>query len=169
MRSSQKGMVMNMIKINDSASAKQHIAGVIRDLREKHGYTQKDIGNLTQKAHTTIASWESGKSQPDIDTLMQLCIMYNVDDILAEFGYRKPLSGLTDKEQEIIKLYRALGDDYHDFVINVLGSLVTLKEETENKLDKKHTFLAVARGNGEPTEIDEADLSKLAPRDWDVK
>lgn len=37
----------------------------------------------------TIYSWESGRSQPTPDVLLDMCDYYNVSDILAAFGYKQ--------------------------------------------------------------------------------
>ena len=154
-------MRCSMNKNNDGLQAKQNIANVIRNLREKNGYTQKDIGNITGKAHTTVASWESGKSQPDIDTLMQLCLMYDVDDVLAEFEYRERINGITDNEQELIKAYRNLSEASKDLMLKLAANLINV----ESSLTQQ-SFLAVARGNGNATAIDGDGISALKPRNW---
>lgn len=153
-----------MNKTNDGLTAKQHIANVIRNLREKNGYTQKDIGNITGKAHTTVASWESAKSQPDIDTLLQLCLMYDVDDVLAEFSYRERVNGITDNEQELIKIYRNLSHKSRELLVKIASDLVSLEESFEEQ-----PYLAVARGNGNPVEVDQHDFARLKGRDWNEK
>ena len=48
------------------------------ELRNKKGLTQSDIGELTGKGKTTVASWEQGKSLPDLVTLYHLALFYKV-------------------------------------------------------------------------------------------
>jgi DNA-binding XRE family transcriptional regulator len=43
--------------------------------KEKH-LTQTDVGNFIGKKKTTVATWEQGKSLPDIDTLYKLAKFY---------------------------------------------------------------------------------------------
>lgn len=51
---------------------------------------------------------ESGQSQPDADTLLLLCEIYNIDDILGTFGYSEntPLQ-ITSFERKLILNLRA--------------------------------------------------------------
>ncbi|MDD6207885.1 MAG: helix-turn-helix transcriptional regulator [Clostridiales bacterium] len=60
-------------------------------------------------AEKTIYGWESGQTQPDADTLLYLCTLYNIPDVLYSFGYQSekgtPLS-LTYEEENIIRSYR---------------------------------------------------------------
>ena len=51
----------------------------LKDLRTQAGYTQQDITTLLgYRNKSTIASWESGKSEPDAVTFMILCRLYHV-------------------------------------------------------------------------------------------
>lgn len=47
------------------------------DLRIKTGFTQADIGSITDKKYQTVASWENGKSLPDLPTLYKLSKLYS--------------------------------------------------------------------------------------------
>lgn len=65
---------------------KAEIAETLKNLRIQAGYTQLQVAEKVHKgAAQTVASWENGKSQPDVDTFLQLCELYNVEDILATF------------------------------------------------------------------------------------
>lgn len=127
----------------DAYSAKVHIANKLRALREKNGYTQKDIGRIAGKAHTTVASWESAKSQPDIDTLLSLCMLYGVDDVLLEFDYKETPAEVTREEKELLAAYRKLSHPARSIVRDLAGGLIDLEEGMAGS-----TLLAVARGDG---------------------
>ena len=61
-------------------------------------------------AEKTIYGWESGQAQPDADTLLRLCKIYHIDDILSTFGYEPRQAQLPQPtlfELELIKQYRA--------------------------------------------------------------
>lgn len=61
-------------------------------------------------APKTVYGWESGHTQPDADTLMRLCDLYHIDDVLEAFGYRHedtpPHLSLNRYEKEIIRQFR---------------------------------------------------------------
>lgn len=46
--------------------------GAIRALREKKGYTQKQLGDLLSVSDKTISKWETGKGLPDISLIEPL-------------------------------------------------------------------------------------------------
>lgn len=57
----------------------------------------------------TIYGWESGHTQPDADTLLLLCEIYNIENILDTFGYSNSdteLLHLTEHEKKLIIEYR---------------------------------------------------------------
>lgn len=88
------------------------IAEVLKYYRKRNNYSVSDVSALLKKksltvAEKTIYGWESGQTQPDADTLLILCEIYSIDNILGTFGYTedKPLN-LTRFEQQLIKQYR---------------------------------------------------------------
>lgn len=64
-------------------------------------------------APKTIYGWESGQTQPNADTLMYLCKLYHIDDILHTFGYADQADvslHLSPKERKLIRAYREQTD-----------------------------------------------------------
>ena len=66
-----------------------------------------------QLSKNTMYNYESGYRQPDADTLMALCEIYEIADILDTFGYKSKdslalSSILTPDEQQIVDDYRSL-------------------------------------------------------------
>lgn len=45
-------------------------------LRIENDLTQTDVGKIVGKSKTTVATWEQGKSSPDIQTLYKLAQFY---------------------------------------------------------------------------------------------
>lgn len=55
---------------------RENIKNNLLALRKERGLTQVDISILTGKASPTVASWEQGKSLPDLATLYKLAKYY---------------------------------------------------------------------------------------------
>ena len=68
---------------------KKNIQKNIAEYRKQADLTQKDLAERLGVKTTSLASWEQGKSMPDIDTLFQLCSLLNVD-ILTISGFEPP-------------------------------------------------------------------------------
>lgn len=66
--------------------------------------------NNFQAAPKTIYGWESGNTQPDADTLMVLCEIYHIDNVLEAFGYKQSSNDttliLTEQEKQLVLKYR---------------------------------------------------------------
>jgi transcriptional regulator with XRE-family HTH domain len=81
--------------------SKEDIAKVLKESRQKTGLSAKEVVeklslhdiNVSPK---TLYGWESGHSQPDADTLLLLCNIYGIDDIMRAFGYDKTEISLTE-------------------------------------------------------------------------
>ena len=62
---------------------------VLREVRRESGMTQKDVYTVLQVSPNCYASWEQGRTQPDIENIKRLCAIF---DVSADY-----LLGLEDK------------------------------------------------------------------------
>jgi transcriptional regulator with XRE-family HTH domain len=86
--------------------SRESIAKALKRLREQSGLTADQVGAMVGK------SGENNRGQPDAEILMQLCDIYNVGDILAEFrdeSSEAPFA-LSEKEKAVVLAYRARPD-----------------------------------------------------------
>lgn len=60
----------------DTETLRNNIRENLIDMRNAHNLTQEDVGKLVDKKFTTVASWEQGKSLPDLQTLYRLSLYY---------------------------------------------------------------------------------------------
>ena len=57
-------------------------------LRKNENWTQKVLANKINVQEYTIGDYERGRSEPDIETLKKLCIVFKLSmDELLEFNY----------------------------------------------------------------------------------
>lgn len=50
----------------------------LKELRKERGWTQRQMSEKINKSITGYASWEQGLSEPGIEDLRKLCIVYNI-------------------------------------------------------------------------------------------
>ncbi len=60
-----------MIKISSKLFAER-----LKEIRKKRGYTLRRAAELLEISHSTLACYESGRNQPDIETLGKLADFY---------------------------------------------------------------------------------------------
>ena len=92
--------------------SRESIAKALKRLREQSGLTADQVGAMVGKSGKTVNAWENNRGQPDAEILMQLCDIYNVGDILAEFrdeASEAPFA-LSEKEKAVVLAYRARPD-----------------------------------------------------------
>lgn len=106
------------------------IGSILRSLREKSGLSAKEVSEVLNKTynikmeHGTLYNYEKGRSSPDIDRFLSLCIIYGCKDILYEFGYtNKKISAmhLNNEEFEILDKFQALPASGKDMIRGALG------------------------------------------------
>lgn len=92
-----------------------NIASALKYYRKLNKLSVNEVSDILkqnnfQAAPKTIYGWESGNTQPDADTLMVLCEIYHIDNILEAFGYKQNANEsnliLTDHEKQLILNYR---------------------------------------------------------------
>lgn len=106
---------------------KELIGETLKSSRKRSNLSVNEVAEAFKEinhpvAAKTIYGWESGKTQPDADTLLFLCGLYNIDNVLESFGYHVDESDpviLTDTEKEIMKAYR-LHPEMHEAIRKLL-------------------------------------------------
>jgi transcriptional regulator with XRE-family HTH domain len=79
---------------------------LLKELREKHKLTQKQLSEKLGVMESAVSSYERNISQPTIDTLKTLSVLYRVKtDYLLGMKEHKSLitDGLTEKQLEILQ------------------------------------------------------------------
>ncbi len=110
------------------------ISKILRKLRENSGLTQQQVAETLNIDRSTYAYYETGKTTPDINTIIKLAKIYNVsyteifededksfyskvsdisiedDNILLKYGRKnnQQIYDLSKEEQKIIIAYRLL-------------------------------------------------------------
>lgn len=64
----------------------------LKKAREDAGYTQREIADILQVSKSTIASWEIGRTEPDIENLGKLADFYlvSLDWLVGTKGKNNP-------------------------------------------------------------------------------
>lgn len=91
-----------------------NISKVLKFYRKQNKLSVTNVSDLLKSnnlsvAPKTIYGWESGQTQPDADTLLLLCKIYGIENILNTFGYESEKSNpiiLTEFEENLIMRYR---------------------------------------------------------------
>ncbi len=84
----------------------------IRKLRTEHNLTQEDIAKKLFVTRQTVSSWESGRTQPDIETLVKLSELFSVSTEELIYGKSKMMSSAekeTASKQKLIIIFSVLG------------------------------------------------------------
>ena len=84
--------------------SRDFIAATLKRLREKSGLTADEVGIKIGKSGKTVNAWENGRGQPDADILIELCDIYEVDNILDEFREKEKASVPEKPEAEAIEM-----------------------------------------------------------------
>ena len=61
----------------------------LKDLREEAGMTQKELAEKIGNVQRNISNWESGNTQPDLETVVKLAEVFGVttDELLGRTSY----------------------------------------------------------------------------------
>ena len=108
--------------------AKKTFGERVTELRENHGWLQRDLAFRMGVKANTISNWEKGISRPNLDQLCQLCQILSVTS--------DSLLGLTDTpmertlslpEQTIISTYRGFSKEMQDAIRKLISQIHSLQ------------------------------------------
>ncbi len=85
----------------------------LKEGRLNKGLKQSDVTKLTGIKNTTLSNYENGNTEPDMDTFLKLCQVYelNYTELLSEaYGYHLPGFSIDIKKSDVdlIKKFNAL-------------------------------------------------------------
>ena len=95
---------------------REEIAKILKQLRIDAGLTQSEAAEQVGRKQQTLASWETGQSQPDANTLFVLCKIYKTS-VDRAFGFKE--DNLTSQEFSLIRKYRRL-DIHGKELVNIV-------------------------------------------------
>ena len=95
----------------------------LKYLRMQDKLTQTELGNALEIAKSTISMYESGKREPDFETIEKFADYFNVDmatffpsgEIEKTVGPK--VDGLSPKENELLALYRGVNPDGQRYIL----------------------------------------------------
>lgn len=124
------------------------ISKILRKLRENSGLTQQQVAETLNIDRSTYAYYETGKTTPDLNTIIKLAKIYNVsyteifededksfyskvsdistedDNILLKYGRKnnQQIYDLSKEEQKIIIAYRLLPKEKQNKILEEIYS-----------------------------------------------
>lgn len=106
--------------------SREFIAQKLRELRQKSGFTADEVGEKIGKSGKTVNAWEHNHGQPDAEILIELCDIYDVDDILKEFREAPHAHKLADLNQaQLLSNYNQLNETGKARLLEYSDDLVT--------------------------------------------
>lgn len=81
----------------------------LKELRKRQNLTQEQIAQILNTQQRTYSGYETGRSEPNIETLCKLADYYGVSlDYLCGHDYSNDLKYLNTQEKEFLKAYLQL-------------------------------------------------------------
>lgn len=111
----------------------------IKQLRMEAGILQADLAQQLKVRQNTVSTWETGRSEPDLDALRELSRIFGVsiDYILGNTDIKNPLTsedmnGLTEKQIKILEMMSELPEQDQDDLIQQAEYRIWLKHQKES-------------------------------------
>lgn len=118
----------------------EYLVSQLKKGRLDKGLKQSDVSKKTGIKNTTLSNYENGVTEPDMDTFLALCELYELDFVsLMEEAYGIKVPGknfhIKPSEMELLKRYNGLdkhGKEMVDF---------TLEKEYERSIATKKNII----------------------------
>lgn len=110
------------------------IGHIIQQLREEAKMLQSDLAKALGLGRTTISSYETNKSYPDLDTLIAISHFFHVstDYLLGLTDFRQPLDEITEEDTKILYYYQRLNTENQDLIVGEMVKLYREQEKTNS-------------------------------------
>lgn len=123
----------------DGSESKILLSENLQRFRRAKGLTQVQVAEYLNINRTTYTKYETGVTEPNIDTMKKLAALFEVDvsDLISEGNAVVLREGeelphrMTDRERALIAMYRKLDDPYKNRLLVIAKRLVN--ESNDNK------------------------------------
>lgn len=110
----------------------------LKELRKKKGYYQKDLAKILNVSPSTIAMYETGKTQPSPEILSSMSVLFNVSiDYLLDNEGNKTVVKNNEMLQEIAD---KVNDPLNRALYKKVGELKS-EEDKKRVYDIINTFI----------------------------
>ncbi len=101
----------------------------LKEIRESYGLQQKDIAQKLNRTIACISSWETGKTEPSIDDLIQLAsiLKVSVDNLINnsdEYKQKIEYNTLSQPELQILNTVKKLKTEQKYQVLGFAKSFI---------------------------------------------
>ena len=83
----------------------------LRSARTDKNMKQQEVADILGIKPNTLSNWEKGRTEPDIDTFVKLCDIYEIDcaSLLSDvYAFKQIKSEVSLSEFDHLKKYRSL-------------------------------------------------------------
>ena len=109
----------------------------IRNLRKQKKLSQMQFADLMGFSRSLIANWEREERDPNTADLIKIADYFDVsvDYLLGRedyYGnyYKRDISNLSEKEQQVLELFRGLLPEMQNVVLNMIKDLYKTTTKT---------------------------------------
>lgn len=103
----------------------------LKTLREQNNLTQREFAEKLSVSHGAIGMWETGKRDPDIETLIKMSDFFGVsiDYLIGHtnepYAVSTPATAdeYSDEEKRIIAAYRTLSAGMQEYMLETVEKL----------------------------------------------
>ena len=145
---------------------KLEIASFLKSRRKQLNLTIKEVINLLHNngidiSEKTLYGWESGARQPDADTFVVLCMVYQVNS-LSEVTMIPGADHINEIEYQHIKKYRQLPETGKQAVESMMDTMLAAqpKQAEEGPIIREVYRMAKSVDDRAPT-IEKRDITKF--------
>lgn len=106
----------------------------LKSARTDKGLKQQDVAEQLGIKANTISNWEKGRTEPDIDTFVKLCDIYEIDcaSLLSDvYAFKRISNDISLSEYNLIKKYRDLDDHGQETVSYILDRELKRTQQLE--------------------------------------
>lgn len=105
----------------------------LKTFRRNKNLTVEEVGVLLNKTKSAVSMWETGKTVPDISTLLELCNLYGISDFnqFLDVDNNSENFDLNKREKRLLINYRTASKSMQNAIFNILSEYVNKDSKEE--------------------------------------
>lgn len=116
----------------------------LRRIRERNGWSQKELADRLERTASQLSRWENGKILPDTESQIDICesLLMMMDELIRGIGAIRGLLDVDVDLRELLRIIEQLDVHYRNQAREMLRAIVT--QARQDAGDAKVTEKAAA-------------------------
>ncbi len=125
----------------------------LKSARLRKNMTQQEVANMLGIKANTLSNWEKGRTEPDIDTFVKLCHIYDINCATILSGVYQTELNISPIEYNILTDYRKLDEDGKKMILLTIENELNRTQQLQKMYKRIELYMNILKSQKQDSPI----------------